>query len=194
MTNSQKMFFRANVGNILTIVIVVLIYFFFRGIKNIPLIYFIFICYIDIWLFKIAFEYQRITLILSRIAKFNNSSQLSIPELQILMTDNFFAFIFFHQFFLSGFIVGYSILNSLVYLILYLLFKYFLCSSIPTYIPFNYLFRLVNRELNRSEITINPIEYFEKSNLKKYFEEMPHNSNYEDWAFDKYGNGLLKVR
>lgn len=186
------MFIQANIVNVVTIIVTILISLFFRDIKSIPAIYIVFLCYIDIWFFKIAFEYQRITLIISRIAKLNHSL-FSIPELQILMTDNSVAFLLFLKSFLTGFIIGYFLLNSLIFLILFLLFQYLLNFLIPAYIPYSNLFILIDKEINKRNIR-NAEEYIEKIKLKKYFEEMPHTSNYENWAFRKYGNELLAIK
>lgn len=187
------MFIRANIGNIIIAIVAILILIFFRSsIKSIPLIYIIFLCYLDIWLFKIAFEYQRITLIISRIAKINHS-QPSIPELQILLTDDTFAFQFFLKSFLSGFIIGYFLLNSIILLIVFLLLESLFSNFIPGYIPYNYLFKLIDKELNKDNFE-NVVELFEKNRLKKYFNEIPHTSNYEDWAYKKYGNELLTIK
>jgi len=51
------MFIQANISNIVIIIIAILISFFLRDIKSIPVIYIVFLCYVDIWFFKIAFEY-----------------------------------------------------------------------------------------------------------------------------------------
>ena len=186
------MFIQANISNIVIIIIAILISFFLRDIKSIPVIYIVFLCYVDIWFFKIAFEYQRITLIISRIAKLNHS-HFSIPELQILMTDNSIAFLLFLKAFLTGFIIGYFLLNSLIFLILFLLFQYLLNFLIPAYIPYNNLFMLINKEINKKNIR-NAEEYIEKIKLKKYFEEIPHTPNYENWAFKKYGKDLMIIK
>ncbi|MDD4110558.1 MAG: hypothetical protein PHS54_03280 [Clostridia bacterium] len=73
------MFIKANIGNIIIVIVAVLIFFFFHEIKLIPIICILFLCYFDIWLQKIAFEYQRITFMISRVAKLNKS-QFSIQE------------------------------------------------------------------------------------------------------------------
>lgn len=186
------MFIKANIGNVVIIIVAVLIFFFFRDVKLIPVIHILFLCYFDIWLQKIACEYQRITFMISRVAKLNQS-QLSIPELQILMTDGHISFVLFLKSFLTGFIVGYFLLNSLIFLVLFLIFQYLLSFIIPTYIPFKYLFNLINKEIKKINIE-NTKEYVEKIKLEKYFEGIPRTSQYENWIFNKYGNELLKFK
>ncbi len=188
----KNMFIKANIGNVVIVIIAVLVFFFFRNIKFIPIIYILFLCYFDIWLQKIACEYQRITFMISRIAKLNQS-KFSIPELQILMTDDSISSILFFKSFLTGFIVGYFLLNSLIFLVLFLIFQYLLSFIIPTYIPFKYLFDLINKEIKKINIE-NTREYVEKIKLEKYFEDIPHTSQYENWIFNKYGNELLKFK
>jgi hypothetical protein len=189
---SSNLFFQANIGGIMTVILATLIFFFFRDVKLIPPVFIFFLCYIDIWIFKIAFEYQRITLTISRIAKSNNSN-FSIPELQILMTDTSIALLLLLKSFLTGFLIGYFLLNSLIFLIIFLIFQYLLNIIIPAYIPYNLLFKLVNKEIRR-KTPANADEYIEKIRLEKYFEEIPHTSNYGNWAFKKYGNELLRFK
>jgi hypothetical protein len=189
---SANMFVQANIGGIATFIVAVLIFFFFRDVKLIPPVYIFFLCYIDIWLFKIAFEYQRITLTISRIAKLNNS-QLSIPELQILMTDTSIALLLFFKSILTGLLIGYFLLNSLIFLIIFLIFQYLLNFLIPAYIPYNYLFKLIDKEIDNKPLG-NAEVYIEIIMLKKYFEEMPHTSNYGNWALKRYGAELLALK
>lgn len=188
----KNLFIKANIGNIVIIIFAVLVFFFFREVKLIPIIYILFLCYFDIWLEKIAFEYQRITFTISRIAKLNQS-QFSIPELQILMTNDSISFFLFLKSFLTGFIFGYFLLNSLIFLVLFIVFQYLLNFIIPTYIPFKYLFKLIDKEIKKINVE-NVKEYVEKIRLEKYFEDIPHTSQYENWIFNKYGNELLKFK
>jgi len=189
---SANLFIQASTGGIATVIVAVLIFLFFRDLKLIPPVYIFLLCYIDIWLFKIAFEYQRITLTISRIARFNNS-KLSIPELQILMTDSSIALSLLLTAFLTGLLIGYFLLSSLTFLITFLIFRYLLNFLIPAYIPYNFLFKLVNKEINKKTL-VNAEEYIEKIRLEKYFEEMPHTSNYGNWALKEYGAELLKFK
>lgn len=186
------MIIQANIANVLTIIVAILLTFFLKEIRFIPIIYLIFLSYIDIWLFKIAFEYQRITLILSRIARLNHS-RYSIPKLQILMTNSTFAFFLFLQAFLTGFVIGYFLSTSIFFLIIFLILKYLFSFIIPAYIPYKKLFTNIEKELNSKNMTV-PEEYIEKTRLQKYFAELPHNKEYENWAFKKYGNALLTIK
>ena len=188
----NNMYLKANIGTIITVIEAFLILIFFRNVKYIPVIYILLLCYLDIWLFKIAFEYQRITLIVSRIAKLNHSL-FSIPELQILMTNSVVSFELLLKSFLSGFVIGYLLLNSLVYLGIFLLIQLLFSGLIPSYIPYKYLFSIISKELNRRDIS-KAEEYIEKIRLKKYFDELPHTSEYENSAFKKCGNELLRFK
>lgn len=186
------MFIQANIGSILTIITALVTIFIMKDAKNIPIFYMIIAFYLDIWFFKIAFEYQRITLLISRIAKLNKS-RFTIAELQILMTNNSFALLLFFSSFLTGIIIGYLLLKSIIFLVIFIFLKYILNFLIPTYIPYAKLFELVSEEINKNIIQ-NPIEYIEKLILKKYFEELPCTKDYENWAFKKYGKELLSIK
>lgn len=184
------MFFKANISGFVTIVIAGVIYFFFQDIRNIPIMYVLPLCYLDIWLFKIFFEYQRITLTISRIARMNNS-RLSIIELQFLMSDPVFSTLFFFKSILTGFLAGYLLLNSFIYLLVFLVL-HLLISLVPTYVPYSHLFRLIGKELKKP--IENSGEQIEKIRLEKYFEEISHTSSYENSAIEKYGDGLLSAK
>jgi hypothetical protein len=122
-----------------------------------------------------------------------NHSKFSIPELQVLMTNNSIALLLFLKSLLTGFIIGYLLLNSLALLTLFLIFEYLLNSFIPAYIPYNYLFKLIGQEINKRALESTG-EYIEKVRLEKYFEEIPHTSKYERLAVQKYGSELLTFK
>ena len=178
------LFLRANLNYILLILVAILVFFFFGSVKDIPLFLIILLCYLDITVFNISFEYQRITLILARIAKVHNSN-LGLPQLQILMTNNKIVPFLILDAIVSGIIIGYFLHTSLLFLSLYLLAKYLLGIFIPTYKPYSLLFKYIGQELENSTMTL-PQEYMEKIRLKKYFEELPHDKSYENWAYKKY--------
>ncbi|MDD4110557.1 MAG: hypothetical protein PHS54_03275 [Clostridia bacterium] len=109
------------------------------------------------------------------------------------MTNDFISFLLFIKSFLTGLIIGYFLLNSLIFLIIFLILQYLLSFVVPTYIPYKHLFKLVGEEINKKDFK-EIEEYIEKVRLKKYFEEIPHTSDYENWIFNKYGNELLKFK
>ena len=186
------MFTRANIGVIVGIITAVAIYLFLRDVKHISLSYVIPLCYIDIWLFKIFFEYQRITLTISRVAKINNS-KLSVAELQILLADDIISVLLFLKSFLTGFLVGYFLLTSWLFLIVFLIFEYLLNFFVPAFIPYDYLFERIEKELKKRDYG-KAHEIVEKIRLETYFDEMPHDSTYENWALKKYGNELINLK
>lgn len=188
----NKRFLEANIGNVVAIVVGIVTYIYYKKAGSIAPIVLIILCYIDIWLFKIAFEYQRITLIISRIAKLNKS-QFVIPDLQVMMTSGTFGFFLFLTSFLTGYIVGYLLSKMVILLLLFLVVKYLLNMIVPGYIPYRKLFFVIGKEINNRDMGL-PGEYIEKVRLNKYFEELPHDKTYEDSAFKKYGNVLLSVK
>jgi hypothetical protein len=146
------LFFKANIGNIFLLLIAIYIYFFLKDIDTIPLYFIIILCYLDITIFNISFEYQRITLIISRIAKVAHNSNLSVPQLQILMTNNKIVPLLIIDAVIAGIIIGYFLHASLVFLLLYLIAKYLMGIFIPTYKPYALLFKYVGQELENKSI------------------------------------------
>lgn len=180
------LFLQANLGNILLILISIIIYFFFGNITIIPLSLILILCYLDATIFNISFEYQRITLIIARIAKASNSA-LSIPQLQVLMTNNKIVPFMVIDAVISSMIIGYFLHTSILFLFIFLIVKYFLGIFIPTYKPYKLLFKYIGQELKKNTIEL-PQEYIEKIRLNKYYSELPHNKEYELWAYKKYKN------
>jgi hypothetical protein len=129
---------------------------------------------------------------LARIACISGST-LSIVEMQIMMANSVFSFLLFFSSFLTGLVFGILLLKSFIFLLGFVVLKYFLNTLIPACIPYKLLFKLIEEELNKiSPKNVNL--YISRIRINKYFEEMPHNKDYENWAFRKYGNDLLKIQ
>lgn len=186
------MWLRANIANVFIVISSIAFVFFFPKVKSVHFVYIFLLIYLDFFIYKTTFEYQRITYILARIAKHNGSS-VSIPQLQLLMTTGSMGIIIFLQAFLTGFIIAYLYLNSIVYLLVFLVVRYLLNFIVPTITPYRLLFTLLTKEFKKIA-SDNPVETIEKIRLAKYFEEMPHTKEYENWAFLKFGNDLLKYK
>ena len=189
------LFLQANIGIVASIIFAFVLVTFFPQIGAFSLISVLLLIYIDITLHSIAFEYQRVSLILARIAKFDNSnfSSLSIPEIQILISSASFSTYFFFTFIITGFILAYLYLHSLAWLGGYLVVKYLISSFIPTYKPYKLIFKFMGDEFKKLDLK-DPANLIHKAQLNRYYDEMPHTGKYEDWAFNKYGSDLLKVK
>jgi hypothetical protein len=172
------MFLRANLGNILIAIVAAIVYFFLKDIKSLPLLLILILGYIDITIFNISFEYQRITLVIARLAKAHKSTNLSVPQLQVLMTSDKISPLLLIDAVISGIITGYFLLTSIWYLIAFFVMKYLLGIFLPSYKPYKYLFKLVGQELNNNSMS-QPHEFIEKTLLLTYYKMLPHNKNYE---------------
>lgn len=188
------LFLQANIGIIFSIIFALLLVVFFPQVVDFPILATLLLIYLDITLHSIAFEYQRISLIIARVAKLDNPgfASLSIPEIQLLISSTSLSKYFFFTFIITGFILAYLYLHSFVWLGGYLFFKYVLSDFIPKYKPYKLLFKLMHKEFINKEG--DPGDLLYKAKLRPYFDEMPHTKKYEDWAFKKYGPNLLKVK
>jgi hypothetical protein len=182
---------KANIGFFITIVSALLTFLLFSNLRSLPIIITLIFCYLDIWLYKIFFEYQRITLILARIFSLEDSD-LSVVQIQMILANDTLSLLLLFSSFFTGLIWGILLQKSLILFLIYLILKHFLNTLIPAYIPYTLWFKLVENEANK--VDRNGTIYLQKIRIQKYLEEMPHNKNYENWAFKKYGNNLLKVK
>jgi hypothetical protein len=189
------LFFQANIGIIASLIFALILAIFFPQIRSLSLVPILVIIYVDITIHSIAFEYQRISLTLARIAKIDSLSFASLPitQAQLLLSSTSFSTYFFFSFLITGFLLAYLYLLSPLLLVGYLILKYFLADFIPTYKPYKLLFNFMDKEFKNNDLK-NPITLIYKTKLKQYFDEMPHTRKYEDWAVKKYGVNLLKVK
>lgn len=181
----------ANIATILTFGLALLITVLFPNIKEIPLWVMICLSYFDISIFNTTFEYQRITLTVARIAKLSEFAQ-PVHLLQLLMTSPNIGVLVYINAVSTGVLIAYLFLKSIPLLILFLLVRYLLNILVPTYVPFNYLFKLVGTELAKSIRSSE--DFMTKIRLTRYFEELPKDKTYEKFAFQKYGKDLQKIR
>jgi len=189
------LFLQANIGLITSLISAILLVLFFPQVANLPLFYILILTYLDISIQNIAFEYQRISLTLARIAKIDNPmfATYSIPEIQLLLSSASFSAWFFFSSFITGFLLAYLYLNSFLWVIGFLILKYFLAIFIPTYKPYKLLFNYMEKELYNIN-TGNSLNIILKSMLRKYFGEMPHTKKYEEWASTRYGKSHSKTK
>lgn len=191
----MKLALQANIGIITTFIVAILLVLLMPQINNIPILIIVLLVYIDITLYKVAFEYQRVSLTIARIAKMESSSfsHMSIPEIQLLLSSSKLSFLFYLTSFLTGFIIAYLYLSSILFLIAYLFVKYLFSMFIPTYIPYKLLFKFMGLEFEKTDLR-HPQELIYKTLLRKYFDDMPHSRKYESWAFEKYGTEIVKIK
>ena len=180
-----------NISTILTFIIALLITALFPNTRELPLWFMLCLSYIDISIYNTTFEYQRITLTIARIAKLSDFPQ-TIPILQLLMTSPNIGILVYINAISTGVLIGYFFLKSIPLLVLFLLIRYLLNILIPTYVPFNYLFKLVGIELAKSAKSSE--DFMTKIRLTSYFEELPKNKTYENFALQQYGKDLQKIR
>lgn len=188
-----KLFFQANIGSIVGLIALILSYILHID-QLITFKTMIALLAVSLYIYCLAFEYQRITLTLARCikAKVGVEEEISVVDVQVMLASSVIGFILFLQSIVFGIVAGYLLRTSFVYLIAVIFFKYFVLAWIPTPVPFGLLFRLLSRELvGAGRELISMGKFKSMIFLVHVFREMPHNKTYEDWAFIKYGNVLL---
>jgi len=186
-------FLQANMGIIIGTIVFFFSYIFhvnqFINLKTI--IVMTIICF---YIYRIVFEYQRITLILARCVKLkiNNEEIIDIFDIQVLLSSSVLGFVLFLESVVFGIVAGYFLRINVFYLLIVLVVKYLVLAWIPIPIPFTIFFQLIDKEIvkaGRELMILGKIKSMVI--LVSTYRKMPHNKTYEDWAFKEHGNVLL---
>jgi hypothetical protein len=186
----SKLFLKANVGNAVGLVALVLSFIFSSNISiNLNLI--IIFIVINSCFFRIAFEYQRITLIIGRCVGAREAIQrhVLVFYIQTILASPTFSFLLFLENIFFGLLAGYVLGISFFYFVVLFVIKYLVISLIPFPIPYGLLFKIIDKQVVKAyeEMRLSGGVSLLPALLVVY-EAMPHNKSYENWAYKEYGD------
>lgn len=184
---------QANIGSLFGLIALILSYLFHAD-QFINFRIIIILTVVSFYIYRVLFEYQRITLTLARCVKvkISNEENIGVVDIQVLLSSSILGFILFLEAIVFGIIAGYLLRISIVYLAIVLFVKYIVLAWIPIPTPFGVFFRLIDKELISAGRKIMISGHMKTMLfLISIYKEMPHDKSYEDWAFKEYGNALL---